>query len=104
MSPPPHPTGTQLGLIDTSTSQLTPLATGYSSFGRLAVTGPGLADPKGSLTLVTVAGSASKAGAVVMLQVGGLSSTTADSAALHMQQCSVAAPTNLLAAAAVSKA
>jgi hypothetical protein len=63
--------GTQLGLIDTATSQLTPLATGYSSFGRLAVTGPGLSDPQGGLTLVTVAGSASKAQAVVMLQVGG---------------------------------
>lgn len=63
------PTGSQLGLIDTTTSQLTPLATGFTSFGRLAVTGPGLADSQGELTVVTVAGSATKGQAVVMLQV-----------------------------------
>lgn len=56
-------------MIDTSSSKLTPLDTGYSSFGRLAVTGAGLSDAEGDITVVTVAGSASKAGAVVMLQV-----------------------------------
>lgn len=65
----PFKTGSQLGVIDTSTSQLTPLDTGFTSFGRLAVTGAGLSDAEGDLTVVTVAGSASKAGAVVMLQV-----------------------------------
>lgn len=62
-------TGSQLGVIDTPTSQLTQLDTGFTAFGRLAVTGPGLADAEGEITVVTVAGSASKAGAVVMLQV-----------------------------------
>jgi hypothetical protein len=62
--------GTQLGVIDTTSSKLTALDTGYSSYGRLAVTGPGLSDAEGDITLVTVGGSASKAGAVVMLQVG----------------------------------
>lgn len=62
--------GSQLGVIDTATSKLTPLDTGFTSYGRLAVTGTGLADAEGDLTVVTVAGSASKAGAVVMLQVG----------------------------------
>jgi hypothetical protein len=61
--------GSQLGLIETSSSKLTPLATGFTSFGRLAVTGPGLSDPQGEITVVTVAGSATKSSAVVMLQV-----------------------------------
>jgi len=61
--------GSQLGVIDTTTSQLTPLDTGYTSFSKLAVSGPGLTDPQGDITLVTVAGSASKASAVVMLKV-----------------------------------
>jgi hypothetical protein len=65
--------GTQLGVIDTTSSKLTALNTGYSSFGRLAVTGPGLGDAEGDITVVTVAGSASKAGAVVMLQVRSMS-------------------------------
>lgn len=57
-------------MIDTAASTITPLNTGgYTSFGRLAVTGAGLTDPEGELTVVTVAGSATKAQAVVMLQV-----------------------------------
>ena len=62
-------TGSQLGLIETSSSKLTPLATGFTSFGRLAVTGPGLSDHQGEITVVTVAGSATKSSAVVMLKV-----------------------------------
>lgn len=62
-------TGSQLGVIDTSTSTLTPLDTGFTSFSRLAVTGPGLTAPEGDLTIVTVAGSASKGSAVVQLKV-----------------------------------
>jgi hypothetical protein len=56
--------GSQLGVIDTATSSLTRLSTGYSSYGKLAV----LQASEG-LTVVTVAGSPSTPQALVKLQV-----------------------------------
>jgi hypothetical protein len=58
------PAGSQLGVIDTTTSSLTRLNTGYSSYGKLAVL-----QSSDGLTVVTVAGSPSKAQALVKLQV-----------------------------------
>jgi hypothetical protein len=65
-----HTAGNQLGLIDTSTSSVTPLDTGFSNFGKLAVAQPGLQQDDGSLIIVTTAGSARQAPAVVCLKVG----------------------------------
>jgi hypothetical protein len=56
--------GSQLGVIDTATSSLTCLSTGYSSYGKLAVL-----QSSDGLTVVTVAGSPSTAQALVKLQV-----------------------------------
>jgi hypothetical protein len=56
--------GSQLGVIDTATSSLTRLSTGYSSYGKLAVL-----QSSNGLTVVTVAGSPSTAQALVKLQV-----------------------------------
>jgi hypothetical protein len=56
--------GSQLGVIDTATSSLTRISTGYCSYGKLAV----LQSSEG-LTVVTVAGSPSKPQALVKLQV-----------------------------------
>lgn len=61
--------GNQLGLIDTHTSSMTVLDTGFSNFGKLAVAQPGLQEGDGSLIIVTTAGSASQAPAVVCLRV-----------------------------------
>ncbi|KAF6265687.1 Alpha/Beta hydrolase protein [Scenedesmus sp. NREL 46B-D3] len=71
----PAAAGSQLGVIDTATSSLTRLSTGYSSFGKLAV----LQSSEG-LTAVTVAGSPSTAQALVKLQVSGLDGLLASSA------------------------
>jgi hypothetical protein len=58
------PAGSQLGVIDTVTSSLTRLSTGYSSYRKLAVL-----QSSDGLTVVTLAGSPSKAQALVKLQV-----------------------------------
>lgn len=63
-------TGSQLGIIDVKQKTLKRLDTGYTSFRKLAVTGGGVHDPNAGLLIVTTAGSASKASAIVQLQVG----------------------------------
>eukprot|EP00775_Hariotina_reticulata_P008996 gene8996-9169_t len=68
----PAKAGNQLGLIDTSTSSMTVLDTGFSNFGKLAVAQPGLQEGDSSLIIVTTAGSASQAPAVVCLKVPDL--------------------------------
>lgn len=65
----PAAPGSQLGVIDIKSKSLTRLETGYTSFGRLAVVGEGVHDADRDLTIVTIAGSASKASVVVQLQV-----------------------------------
>lgn len=61
--------GSQLGVVDVKHKTLTRLDTGFTAFGKLAVVGGGVADADAELTIVTVAGSAGKASAVVRLQV-----------------------------------
>eukprot|EP00882_Tetradesmus_deserticola_P021614 GHRQ01023397.1.p1 GENE.GHRQ01023397.1~~GHRQ01023397.1.p1 ORF type:complete len:507 (+),score=193.19 GHRQ01023397.1:451-1971(+) len=70
----PAAAGSQLGVIDTHTSSLTRLSTGYSSFGKLAVL-----QGNDSLTIVTVAGSPRSAQALVKLQVPDLDALLASS-------------------------
>lgn len=64
MTAPLVPAGSQLGVIDVKPQQLSRLETGFSSYSRLAVQ-----QTSDSLVVVTAAGSASKAQAVVKLQV-----------------------------------
>lgn len=61
--------GSQLGVIDVKRKTLTQLDTGFTAFGKLAVVGGGVDDADAGLTIVTTAGSAGKASAVVQLQV-----------------------------------
>lgn len=61
----PQAAGAGLAVVNTEQSTLTRLNTGLTSFDRLNV-----AEVDGKLTVVTVASSASKAQALVMLQVG----------------------------------
>eukprot|EP00878_Enallax_costatus_P005601 GHUV01005874.1.p1 GENE.GHUV01005874.1~~GHUV01005874.1.p1 ORF type:complete len:700 (+),score=125.31 GHUV01005874.1:43-2142(+) len=68
----PSAAGSQLGVIDITSKALTWLDTGYTMFSRLAVVGAGVESEDGDLTVVTIAGSASKASAVVQLQVPNL--------------------------------
>ena len=75
----PSSAGSGLGVVDTAARTLTRIDTGFSGFGRLCVNVSG---DTGAITIATVAGSASKAAAVVSLSAPSadalLASTPAD--------------------------
>eukprot|EP00879_Flechtneria_rotunda_P016022 GHRR01016758.1.p1 GENE.GHRR01016758.1~~GHRR01016758.1.p1 ORF type:complete len:650 (+),score=174.18 GHRR01016758.1:481-2430(+) len=68
----PKVAGSGLGLINIASNTLQRLDTGYTSFGKLAVSGRGVQEEGGELTLVTTAGSANKPSAVVQLKVSSI--------------------------------